>query len=165
MILRPSVISSAYSSSPPTGTPLAIDVTLTGKSFQFLVNIERRGVAFHGWTEGEDHFTDLAVRSTHSSYQRFDLQFFGANAINGRYDAAEHVINACVLRRIFDGHHILAFFHNTHKCAIAAMTPADIAFVFVADVSGMFCRSGCWCESFWSACVSAVVRFSFSFTR
>ena len=50
-MLRPSVISSAYSRSPPTGTPRAITLTFTDKSFDALVNIEGCCVAFQRGTE------------------------------------------------------------------------------------------------------------------
>ena len=86
------VPSSSQSSSPPTGTPRASEVTATPGAGQPVGEVVGGGLAVDGGGQGQDHLAHLAA--AHAADQLADAQGVGTDAVQRREQAAQHVVAA-----------------------------------------------------------------------
>ncbi len=134
-MLLPSVISSAYSSSPPTGMPRSDGSDLYARFFEHFGNVESRSVAFHRGAKRKDDFFDLTVARFDSTDQRFYFDIVRAYTVYGRYASAQHMKDAIVLSSISDGKHVGGVFYHAHSSRITVECLASAVFRIRNDVA------------------------------
>ena len=74
--------------------------------FHQLVDVEGGGFAFGIGVEGQDDFGNLFVFAGYPRDQLFHTDFVGADAVEGRNDAAKHVVASLEFVGLFDHIHI-----------------------------------------------------------
>ena len=97
---RPSVTSSAYSRSPPTGSPLAMRVTSMPSGFSKPREVHRGRFALDVGVRREDDLVDAVLLDARE--QLLDAQLLGADALDRRDRALEHVVAALELAGALD---------------------------------------------------------------
>ena len=125
---RPSVISSAYSRSEPTGRPLASRVTASvGHALtQGVGQVERRRLAGRGRVGGDHDFAHAGpVRDP--AEQLADVQVLGVDTVDRRQRSAEHVVAAVELARALDRDHVAGLLDHADRVGLAAVVLADAA--------------------------------------
>ena len=122
------MISSAYSRSEPTGSPLASRVTATlGRALaQRVGQVERGGLAGRGRVRG-DHDLAHAVAVRHAAEQLGDVQVLGVDAVDRRQRAAQHVVAAVELVGALDRDHVARLLDHADHGRLAALVLADAA--------------------------------------
>src|SRR5690606_35724259 len=105
-----------------------------GGGLNSFVNIKSRGVAFHGGTQCQDHFPDSRLSMIEAADKRFNVQVGWANAIHRRNYAPEYMIEAVILGRIFNGHHVAGILHYTNQVSVALAAQADRAYFVVRNI-------------------------------
>ena len=100
----PSVTSSAYSRSPPTGSPLASRVTTTSgvRSRSVVGDVQRGRLAGRRRVRRQHDLADRDGRVGHAGVELGDLQVVGIDPVDRRQRAAEHVVAARELVRALD---------------------------------------------------------------
>lgn len=99
-----------------------------------FVEIEGGGVAFHSGGQGEDYFVDgRGDALLHALDEGVDIEVADADAVDGRDDPSEYVVEALVLLCVFDGHNVLHVFHHADDALRALGAGADGACVGVAE--------------------------------
>lgn len=99
---------------------------------QFAVDVEVGRVAFHRRAQSQ---YDLGHTSRLDAlHEAFYLQVAGADAVDGRDDSAQDVVEAVVLLGGFDGHDIADVFDYTHGRGVAPGVGTDAAGLRVRDV-------------------------------
>ena len=101
---RPSVSSSAYSRSPPTGRPLAMRVVFSPSGLSEPAEVHGRGLALDVRVGAEDHLGD-ALRLD-AGQQLLDPQLVGADALDRADRALQHVVAAVELAGLLDRHEV-----------------------------------------------------------
>ena len=96
---RPSVTSSAYSRSPPTGRPLASRVTAHAVP-QAVGQIGGSRLAGHVRVRRENDLLDAVA--LHAPQELVDAEVPGLDAVERRERAAEHVVDTAELVRALD---------------------------------------------------------------
>src|SRR6202795_642145 len=66
-----------------------------------LAEIVRRGLAFHGWIGGQNHFANFAQPQQQLEF--LESQFSGSDSVEGRQVSHENEIAAAKPSRLFDG--------------------------------------------------------------
>ena len=99
-------------------------------------DVEVGGVALHCGTQRQYHLFHLA--RFHTLFKRFDLDVLRSDAVHRRDESAQHMIQAVVLMRVFDAHHIFHILHHTDGGGITQMVGADGANLGFADVVAHF---------------------------
>ena len=94
------VISSVYSRSLPTGTPIAMRVTRDAERLEQPRQVDRGRLALDGGIGGEDDLLDAAL--LHAREQALDLQVVGTDALQRRQRAHQHVVDAREPARLLD---------------------------------------------------------------
>ena len=132
---RPSVISSAYSRSPPTGSPLASRVTdRSGNVRSSRREVGRGGLALQVRVGGQDDLAHARLRDP--GEQRGDAQLIGPDAVDRRDRPAQHVIAAAELPGALDGGDVLGLLdHADHR-----LVPARVGTDPAAHVARPRCR-------------------------
>ena len=133
MNARPSVSSSAYSRSPPTGSPLARRDTRTAGG-QEVGDVERRRLAGHRRVGGNDDFVD-AVRDAFE--QLGHVQIGGIDPVERRQRPAEHVVQAAVLARALDRDDVGRLLDHADERRVTARVGADRAQVAFCQVEAL----------------------------
>jgi hypothetical protein len=126
---RPSVTSSAYSRSAPTGRPLARRVTeIAGRALaQRLGDVQRRRLAGRRRVRREHDLADLRARIDRRGGRARDPQVLGVDAVDRRQRAAEHVIAAAVLVGALERDHVRGLLDDADQRGVAALVLADPA--------------------------------------
>ena len=99
---------------------------------QFARDVEVGRVAFHRGVEGQDDLAHASRR--HAPDERFQLEVGRPDAVHGRDDAAQHVVEAAILARVLDGEHAAYVFHHADGRGVAQRVGTDVAHVRVGDV-------------------------------
>ena len=94
---RARVRRSAYSSSPPMGTPVAMRLMRTPKRAQQLGEVDRRRFALHAGIRRHDDFSNGVATAALDQFG--DTKIVGADAIQGREHAVKDVVAAAVAPR------------------------------------------------------------------
>ena len=95
-------------------------------------NVEVGSVGFDCRAGGENYFVDAAF--FYALNKRCNLQCVGANAVDGRYEAAKHVIQPSELAGVLDAHHIFYVFYHANHGSVARGRRTDGAQLVLADV-------------------------------
>ena len=66
--------------------------------------------------------------------QLFDVELFGADAVQRRNDAAQYMVHAVILLGAFDGDHVPDIFDHAYGIVTAHAVAADIAEFVIGDV-------------------------------
>ena len=131
---RPSVTSSAYSRSPPTGSPLARRVTRT-RSRRRSCEVRRRRLAGRVRVRGEDDLDhSVALDAVH---ELVDPQVLGLDAVERRERAAEHVVEAAELRRPLERDDVDRLLDDADRGAVAPRVEADCAQLLLGEVAAL----------------------------
>ena len=112
-MLRPRVSSSVYSISLPTLTP-------------------RASVTLHRGTEGQDDLLDAAGLDT--LLEAVHLDVTGADAVHGRNQSSQDVVEPLVLMGVLDAHHVLDILDDADGGGVARRVAADGTYLCLADV-------------------------------
>ena len=131
---RPSVTSSAYSRSPPTGSPLARRVTRT-RSRSLPGEVGRRRLARRVRVRGEDDL-DHAV-ALDAVHELVDPQVLGLDAVERRERAAEDVVEAAVLRRPLERDEVDRLLDDADRRPVAPRVEADRAQLVLGEVAAL----------------------------
>ena len=129
---RPSVTSSAYSRSPPTGSPLASRETARPIGDDQPGQVGRRRLALEVRVGGDDQLGDGAVHQP--GHELLDPQVVGAHAVDRADRAAEHVVAAAELAGALDGDDVLGLLDDAQDVVDAARVAADAALLGLGDV-------------------------------
>lgn len=105
------------------------DVGIRGQAAK---DVEVGGVALHRRAQGQDNL--LHPTLTHALLQAIDLDVARADAVHGRNEAAQHVVQAMMLMGILDTHHVLDVLHHTDGARVTRRVAADGAHLGLADV-------------------------------
>ena len=105
------------------------DVGVRGQAAK---NVEVGGVALHRRAQGQDYL--LHPTLTHALLQAIDLDVTGADAVHGRNEAAQHVVQAMVLVGVLDAHHVLDVLDDADGRGVTRGVAADGAHLGLADV-------------------------------
>ncbi len=97
-------------------------VTRRPSGLQQPRQVDRRGLAFDGRIGGEDHFVDAAAGDARQ--QALDLQVVGADALQRRDRAHQHVIDAAEAAGAIDDVDVLRLFDDADDAVIAAVVAA-----------------------------------------
>ena len=142
---RPRVTSSAYSRSPPTGSPLASRVTRNPIGPQESAEICRSRVALDVGIGGQDDLGDGAV--VEPGHQLADAQLLGTDAVERRDRAAEHVVAAPELAGALDRDDVLGLLDDADQGGVAARVAADPALLGLGDVAADLAEPAPWPSS------------------
>ena len=105
------------------------DVGVRGQAAK---NVEVGGVALHRRAQGQDYL--LHPTLTHALLQAIDLDVTGADAVHGRNEAAQHVVQAMVLVGVLDAHHVLDVLDDADGARVTRRVAADGTHLGLADV-------------------------------
>ena len=132
----PSVTSSAYSRSPPTGRPLARRVTTTSRRAlaQRVGDVQRGRLAGRRRVRREHDLGDRLRRVGHAAVELGDLQVLGVDAVDRRQRAAEHVVAPAVLVRALDRDDVAGLLDDADEARVAALVLADATARRVGEV-------------------------------
>ena len=115
---RPSVTSSAYSRSPPTGSPLAIRVTLMPSG---LMSRARYSAVVSPSTFGfVATTTSVTVAVAEALDELADAQLLGPDAVDGRDRAVQHVVEAVELAGALDRDEVARLLDDADHAACRA---------------------------------------------
>ncbi len=131
---RPSVTSSAYSRSPPTGSPLARRVTRTRPRSRSAMNDAVASPVVFGFVARTTSTTPL--ESTRLK-QLVDPEILGIDAVERRQGAAEHVVEAAVLVRPLQGHDVGGLLDDADDRPVAPSVAADLAGLVLGPVAAL----------------------------
>ena len=99
---------------------------------QAAKDVEIGGVALHRRAQGQD---DLLHPTLLDAFlEAIDLDVAGADAVHGRDEAAQHVVQAMVLVGILDAHHVLDILDDADGARVTRRVAADGAHLGLADV-------------------------------
>ena len=135
----PSVTSSAYSRSEPTGRPLASRVTLTcgarARSSSAMYSAVASPVVV-GLVASTTSLTGVPspAGAGDALEQLGDLQVLGVDAVDRRQRSSEHVVDAVVLVRALHRDHVAGLLDDADQAVVAARVGADPAAGFVGQV-------------------------------
>ena len=118
---RPSVTSSAYSRSPPTGRPLASRVTR--RLAEAVGEIRSRRLAGHRRIRREDDLRDAVLFDARK--QPVDSKVAGLDAVERRQRPAEDVVEAAVLARALDRDDVHRLLDDADDGAVTTCVRAD----------------------------------------
>ena len=129
---RSSVFWSAYSRSPPTGSPRARRVTRTPNG----ANCWRRysAVASPSMLGLVARITSWTAPASHPLDQRADLQIFRADALDRRKHAVQHVVTPAEPAGAFQHQHVQRLLNHAQHGIVAARIGADLAALLPAGV-------------------------------
>ena len=99
---------------------------------QTAEDIEIGRVALHRCTQRQDNLSDTASLDTLLETVHFDIG--RSDAVHGRDESAQHVIEAMVLVGILDAHHVLHVLNDADGRGIAGRVTANGAHLGLADV-------------------------------
>ena len=122
---RPSVSSSAYSRSPPTGRPLAMRVTLTGSDLEQRRQVQGGGVALDVGVGAQDHLGDAL--GLEAGEQLPDPQLVRPDPVDGADGALQDVVAAAVLPGLLHRHDVPGLLDHAHDGLVPPGVPADVA--------------------------------------
>ena len=131
---RPSVTSSAYSRSEPTGRPLASRVTRARRA-EAVGEVRRGRLARHRRVRREHDLLDAVALD--ALEELVDAQRAGIDAVDGRQRAAEHVVEAAVLGRPLDRNAGRRLLDDADDGAVAARVEADPAHLVLGEVAAL----------------------------
>ena len=126
------VMSSAYSRSLPTGTPMAMRVTRTPSGLSSRREVDRGRLAFDVRVGREDDLVGAARLD--AAEQALDPQLVGPDALQRRERAHQHVVGAVVVAAPLDGQHVGRLLHDADHPAVARLVGADRARVDIGHV-------------------------------
>lgn len=99
---------------------------------QFLLYVVNGGIALNVGVECKNHFGNTPCLYT--ADECFYLQLIGANAIERRNNATQHMVSAVVLLRTLNSHHIANAFYHAYQFLLAHGAGANVADVAVAHI-------------------------------
>ena len=103
-----------------------------GVRCQAAEDVEVGGVALHRGAQGQDDLFDSTSLDT--LFQAIDLDVGGADAVHGRNEATQHMVQPVVLVGVLDAHHVLDVLDNTDGACVTRRVAADGAHLGLADV-------------------------------
>ena len=106
-----------------------LDIGVGGQTAE---DVEIGGVTLHRGAEGQDDLLDAAGLDT--LLEAVHLDVTGANAVHGRNQAAQDVVEPLVLVGVLDTHHVLDILDNTDGRGVARGVAADGTDLGLADV-------------------------------
>ena len=130
---RPSVTSSAYSRSPPTGSPRGEPGDPDAHRLDQPGEVGRGGLALEVGVGREDQLGDGAVGEP--GHQLADPQVVRADALDRGDRAAEHVVAAAELPGALDRDDVLGLLDDADDRQVAARVTADPALLLLGDVA------------------------------
>ena len=132
----PSVTSSAYSRSEPTGSPLARRVTLTcGRArAELFGDVQRRRLPGRGRVGREHDFADGGLGRLDARHQLGDPQVLRVDPVDRRERPAEHVVDAVVLVGALHRDHVAGLLDDADHLVLAPCVLADPAARLVGEV-------------------------------
>ena len=134
---RPSVTSSAYSRSPPTGRPDASRVTVTCGERSRRPSAMNSAVASPvvvGFVARTTSRIGSLGRLDDARVELGDLQVLGVDAVDRRQRAAEHVVAPAVLVRALDRDDVAGLLDDADQARVAPLVLADPAARLVGEV-------------------------------
>ena len=131
---RPSVTSSAYSRSPPTGSPLASRVTRTRPRSRSARKPAVASPVMFGFIASTTSCTPFA--STRRK-QLVDAQVARLDAVERRERAAEHVVEAAELRRPLERDDVDRLLDDADQRVVAPRVGADAAELLLGEVAAL----------------------------
>ena len=131
---RPSVSSSAYSRSPPTGQPAgeARDAHAFG---QQVGDVHGGRLTGHGGVGRQDDLVDRGL--LHAVDELGDVQVGGLHAVERAEGAAQHVVEAVELARALDGDDVGRLLDDADEARLAARVGADGAQLAFGEVEAL----------------------------
>ena len=125
---RPSVISSAYSRSEPTGQPArqAGDDHVRRALAERVGEVEGGGLAGRGRVRRDHHLADAGA-VVHAAEQLSHVKVLGIDAVDRRQRPAEHVIAAMELPGALDRDHVARLLDHADGGRLAPLVLADAA--------------------------------------
>ena len=95
------------------------------EGLQLFVEVEIGGVALHSGGKRQDDLINWSgIALLDASQQRFDVQVADADAVDRGDDATQNVIDAVVLLRVLDSHHLLYVLYYADNVMLAFGTAA-----------------------------------------
>ena len=128
------VTPSAYSSSPPTASPEAMRVTRTPSGLQHLGQVERGRLALDVRAGGDDHLSIATVARPRRAQQLADAQIVGADAVERREHAVQHVVAAAKAAGALDREQIGRRGDHADEARVAARVAAQRARILLGEV-------------------------------
>ncbi len=129
---RPRVSSSAYSRSPPTGSPLASRVTFRPERAQLAGEVHRRHLALGVRVRAEHDLLDAL--GLDADEQLADLQLLGSDSLERAHRPEQHVVAAVELAGALDGDDVARLLDDAHDPWVAPVVGAERAELGVGDV-------------------------------
>jgi hypothetical protein len=123
------VISSAYSRSPPTGSPDARRVTRTPEGLQQAGHVHRGGVPLEVRVRGQDDLRDPIA--AHPFEQLSNPEVVRSDAVHWRDGAPQDVVPPSHHGGFLHGRDVLRFLHHAHDLLVSrriGAVPAQLAF-------------------------------------
>ena len=131
----PSVTSSAYSRSPPTGRPLASRVTRTPTGLSSAGDVHRRGVPLQVRVGRQDDLRDAVARDP--VQQLLHAKVVGPDALERRDRAAQDVVPALDHAGLLDRRLVLRLLDHADHRGVAAGVAADAAQLALGDAEAL----------------------------
>ena len=94
--------------------------------------VEKRGFSLDRSGNGQNHLLDFPLRDTVA--QEVDFEVGGRDALHGRNDAAQHMVQTFVLVGVLDGEHVGDLLHNADRRTVALAVGADGAHLLVGEI-------------------------------
>ena len=93
------------------------------KGCQFAEDVEIGGVALHRGAQRQYHLFHATL--FHSLHQRLYLQISRSNAIHGRDDATQYMVQTLILLGILHSHHVLDVLHHADGRLVTTWVATD----------------------------------------